>query len=188
MKKRAFIIHGWGGYPEEAWFPWLKQELESRGFEVQVPAMPDSDTPVIETWVSFLSKLIGDLDEKTYLIGHSIGCQAILRYLERLPENVRVAKAVFVAGWFTLQGLETKDEERIAEPWLEQPINLEKVRAHIQENTAIFSDDDPFVPLIDKDIFSEKLQSKIVIEHAKGHLSTEHGITVLPSVLQAVIE
>jgi hypothetical protein len=26
--KRVFIIHGWEGYPEEGWFPWLKKELE----------------------------------------------------------------------------------------------------------------------------------------------------------------
>lgn len=24
MQKRAFIIHGWNGYSEEGWFPWLK--------------------------------------------------------------------------------------------------------------------------------------------------------------------
>ena len=26
--RRVFIIHGWGGYPEEGWFPWLKKELK----------------------------------------------------------------------------------------------------------------------------------------------------------------
>lgn len=24
--KRVFITHGWDGYPEEGWFPWLKKE------------------------------------------------------------------------------------------------------------------------------------------------------------------
>ena len=28
--KRAFIIHGWDGYPAEGWFPWLKRELEKK--------------------------------------------------------------------------------------------------------------------------------------------------------------
>ena len=35
MKKRVFIVHGWDGYPEEVWFPWLKKELEAKGFEAQ---------------------------------------------------------------------------------------------------------------------------------------------------------
>jgi len=29
--KRVFIIHGWGGNPEEGWLPWLKKELEAKG-------------------------------------------------------------------------------------------------------------------------------------------------------------
>ena len=49
--KRVFIIHGWGGYPEEGWFPWLKDTLKKRKFSVEVPAMPDRDFPKIETFI-----------------------------------------------------------------------------------------------------------------------------------------
>ena len=42
MQKRVVIIHGWGGYPDEGWRPWLKHELETKGFLVLVPAMPDT--------------------------------------------------------------------------------------------------------------------------------------------------
>ena len=44
--KRAFIIHGWDGYPEEGWFPWLKAELEQRGFTVEIPSMPHPAEPI----------------------------------------------------------------------------------------------------------------------------------------------
>ena len=27
--KRVFIVHGWGGHPDEGWFPWLSSELGS---------------------------------------------------------------------------------------------------------------------------------------------------------------
>jgi len=37
MAKRVFIIHGWDGYLEEGWFPWLKRELEAAGFAAFVP-------------------------------------------------------------------------------------------------------------------------------------------------------
>src|SRR3989338_6493172 len=90
MTKRAFIIHGWDGYPDEGWFPWLKAELEKNGFQVHVPAMPESAEPKIETWVSHLSKAVGDVDENTYFVGHSIGCQTILRFLESLPADKKV--------------------------------------------------------------------------------------------------
>ena len=30
MKKRVFIIHGWGGKPDEHWLPWLEEELAKK--------------------------------------------------------------------------------------------------------------------------------------------------------------
>ena len=100
MKKRVFIIHGWEGFPEEGWFPWLKKELELRGFEVFVPQMPDADYPRIEKWVAVVSQIVGVVDESVYFIGHSMGCQAIARYLETLPERIKIGGAIFVAGFF----------------------------------------------------------------------------------------
>jgi len=32
MVKRIFIIHGWGGSPDEPLLRWLKSELEKNGF------------------------------------------------------------------------------------------------------------------------------------------------------------
>lgn len=48
MSKRALIVHGWEGYPEEGWFPWLKQQLEEKDFIVTVPQMPHPDIPTID--------------------------------------------------------------------------------------------------------------------------------------------
>ncbi|MDP2641835.1 MAG: alpha/beta hydrolase [bacterium] len=67
--KRVFIIHGWEGNPEEGWFPWAKKELEKKGFEVNVPSMPDVDgNPEIESRVNFIKELVGTPDESTYTI------------------------------------------------------------------------------------------------------------------------
>ncbi|KKU21207.1 MAG: hypothetical protein UX31_C0020G0013 [Candidatus Nomurabacteria bacterium GW2011_GWA1_46_11] len=71
--KRVFIIHRWDGNPTEDWYQWLKKELEGRGFEVFVPAMPEPDEPKIETWIPFLSQLVGTPDANTFFVGHSIG-------------------------------------------------------------------------------------------------------------------
>src|SRR3989344_3925551 len=86
--KRAFIIHGWGGNPEEGWFPWAKRELEKKGFEVHVPTMPDAyekEQPTIHGRVGIIREVVGQPEKDTYFIGHSIGCQSIDRYLETLP-------------------------------------------------------------------------------------------------------
>ncbi|MCL5733929.1 MAG: alpha/beta hydrolase [Patescibacteria group bacterium] len=185
---RVFIIHGWDGHPNEGWFPWLKEELEQKGFEVQVPEMPETDEPKIETWVPYLAQLVGRPDENTYFVGHSIGCQAILRYLEYLPDDKKIGGAIFVAGWFTLESLGTDEEIETAGPWLETPIDFGKIKNHAQKFTAIFSDNDPYVPAENQKMFEDNLGAKIIIEHNKGHFSGSDKITELQSALEAILE
>lgn len=188
--KKADIIHGWDGYPEEGCFPWLKKQLEANGFQVEVPEMPDTDNPKIDVWIPHLQKIIQNPDKDTYLIGHSIGTQTIMRYVETLPENTKLGGIVFLAGFIHLLDTAYEDEEdrEIAKPWLETPINWEKIKQTTNNITAIFSDNDECVPLSDKDIFKEKLNAEIIIEHNKGHFSEDSGIKELPSLLNAVLE
>ncbi len=186
--KRVFIIHGWDGYPEEGWFPWLKKELEGRGFEVFVPAMPDAGEPKIETWIPFISQLVGKADENTYFVGHSIGCQAIIRYLQTLPEGVKIGGAVFVAGWYNLRNLETEEEQRIAGPWVNEPRDDKKICEAVNRAIAIFSDDGPFVVPENQTRWKELIGAKIIIEHNKGHINGEADIKELPSILDSVLE
>ena len=187
MTKRAFIIHGWDGCPDEGWFPWLKIELEKNGFQVHAPAMPESAEPKIEAWVSHLSKIVGDVDENTYFVGHSIGCQTILRFLESLPADKKVGGAAFVAGWFTLMTLKTDEEKEIAKPWLETPIDFDKAKQHTKKFFAVFSDDDEVVPQENKKLFEERLGAKTATEHAKGHFSGSDGVKELPVILEAIL-
>jgi len=190
MKKRVFIIHGWDGYPEEGWFPWLKKELEQKGFEVFVPQLPQPDEPRINNWVPEIEKIVGNPDEQTYFIGHSMGCQAIARYLETLPKNIIIGGAVFIAGFFKhLTNLEDDETVRsVSEEWLKTPLNFIKIKIHLKNSIAIFSDDDPYVPLDNQDDFKDKLGSKIIIEHQKGHFSgSRDNITELAVVLNSIL-
>lgn len=185
---KVYIIHGWGGYSEEGWFPWLKKELEKRRFKVYVPKMPDADAPEISKWINFLNKNVKDLDKETFFIGHSIGCQAILRFLELKKE--KIGGAVFIAGWFNLteEATPTQEEMLIAQPWIEEPINFKKIRKNLKKVIAIFSDNDPYVKLDNKGIFEKELNAKIIIEHNKHHLGGEANIKQLSSVLEAILE
>jgi len=178
--KRVIIVHGWGGYPEEGWFPSFKKELETRGCKVLVPKMPHQENPTIEDWVKFLSKTVGKPDENTYLVGHSIGCQTILRYLETVSN--KIAGALFVAGWFNLENLEDDEERRIAEPWLTNPIDLKRVGALLSNSTLIISDNDPYGAFeCNKKKFAE-LGSKIVVLHGANHINGESH-TSLPEAV-----
>lgn len=182
MTKRAFIIHGWGGYPDEGWLYWLKQELEKNGFEVYSPAMPNTLNPAIEEWVSSLSALVGNPTKNDYFIGLSLGCQAVMRYLEKLPKDDKVKAAFFMAGFINLIG---DEEKSMLKQWLKAPIDLKEVKNHCDKFVAIFSDNDPIVPLSDKNIFEKKLNAKIIIKKNKGHFLEE--LTV-PYLLKEILD
>lgn len=190
MQKRVFIVHGWDGNPQEGWFPWLKKELESRGFFVIVPQLPKAEEPRIKNWVPALKEIVGTPDEQTYFVGHSMGCQTIARYLESLPDDVKVGGAVFVAGFFKrLTNIENDETTRsVVDEWLNTPLNFTKVKSHLKNSVAIFSDNDQYVPLDNQDYFINKLGSKIIIEHAKGHFSGSNHISELPSALESILE
>ncbi|MFA6183547.1 MAG: alpha/beta hydrolase [Parcubacteria group bacterium] len=181
MQKKIFIIHRWDGAPSKDWLPWIKEELEKKGFEVIVPEMPNTEEPKIEEWVSFLAKLVGKVDENTFFIGHSIGCQTIMRYLETIyPQEI--GGIIFVAPWFNLINLEDEESESIAEPWLKSLIDLEKVKNATDNITVFISDNDPFVPLSDKEIFQEKLGAKVIVENNKGHFNQK----TFPEIIRTI--
>jgi hypothetical protein len=188
--KRVIIVHGWDGYPEEGWFPWLKKELEVRGFEVVIPQLPQADEPRINRWVPALAAVVGTPDDETCFVGHSMGCQAIARYLESLPEGVTAGGAVFVAGFFRrLTNLEDDQAVRdVAREWLETPLDLAVVRRRIKRCVALFSDNDPYVPLDNQEDFAKILEAKIVVKHGQGHFSGSTGTTELPAALEAILE
>ena len=189
MEKRiVYIIHQWWSSPTKDWYPWLKKELEKRGFKVFVPKMPDTNTPKINAWVYKLRKLAKKADENTYFVGHSIGAQAIMRYLEKLPKGKTIGGAIFVAGWISLVNLEPA-EINIAKPWLETKINFAKVKKSAKKFVAVFSNNDPYAPFSkNSKVFKQKLGAKIVIQHKKGHFSGSDGIKKLPIVLSELLK
>lgn len=186
---RVYIVHGWEGSPDEGWFPWLRGELSKQKCSVHVLEMPNPIAPQIDSWVRFLAAAVGQPDTDTYLVGHSIGCQTILRYLERLPVGAKIGGAVFVAGWVSLKpaALEDEDAKAVADPWLHRPLSWVKIKTHLPKLVAIASDDDPFVSLEDQHIFRQHLGAEVIIEHSRGHFSGSDGVTMLPAARDAVL-
>lgn len=172
----AYIIHRWDATPEDDWYRLLSIGLQERGYEVVIPEMPDTASPVIESWVRHLSEIVGETDlTEAIFIGHSIGCQTIMRYFETLPEGRKVGAAFFVAGWLHLENLEDQETEAIAHPWLTTSIDFEKVRATCEKFVALFSTNDPYVPLSDADLFKKYLNAEIIIKENAGHFTAGDG-------------
>lgn len=189
MQKRVFIIHGWAGKPNEHWLPWLANELEQKGFEVNLPEMPETDNPKMDLWIPYLKEQVGTADQDTYFVGHSIGCLAILRYLEKY--NEKIGGAVLVAPWVILNPISfaTSEDKKIADEWTDNPFDWRKLKELCPHFVVLFSEDDPDVPFDkNKPIFENGLGAKIVVEKDKGHFTSSEGVVKLPNALNAILE
>lgn len=176
--KRVYIIHGWGGSPTSDWIPWLGEELEKKEFSVTVPEMPDSDKPSMENWTSFLSSLVAQPDLETYFVGHSIGCQAIVRYLSKLQEAA--------GGALLVAPLTDPDGANV--PWTNEKADIEGAKTHAKKITVIYSDNDDYVPADASIAFGNSLGAKLVLDQGKGHFSDADDVTQLPAALSELIE
>lgn len=180
--KKIIIVHGWDGGSDRDWMPWTTVEFQKLGYEVICPDLPHTENPTIEDWVPFLSEAVGTPDENTYFIGHSIGCQTIMRYMETV--NTSVGGAIFVAGWFDLENLEGPDAEAIAKPWITTPIDTDKVRKNLGFSIAILGDNDQWVPYEKtKGKFRKLLGSEVLTIPNCGHITSDDGFGPFPRLV-----
>ncbi len=185
--KTVYIIHGWDNSPDKPIHRWLKFELEKNGFKVVVPSMPHPKKPTIEDWVAKIKDVVEQPDGDVILVGHSIGCQTILRYLEKLDSTVTVGGVVLIAPWLTLSNIDEAGQ-RIAGPWLETPINEMEVIKHAPKIVAIFSDNDPYVPIENRKLFEHAFGAETIVESGKGHFTESDGVVTLPSALEVILK
>ena len=164
-----------------AWFGKIGAET---GFETTVLDMPNTNVPTIDAWLKHLDENVYYVDQDTYFIGHSIGCQAVLRYLEANKASP-LGGCILVAPYLNYSGHEEGEDKDIARPWIERPIDFSSIRKMSDKFVAILSDNDLEIALEKcKETLERGLHPKIIIEHGKGHFTRDDGVTDLPIVLE----
>jgi hypothetical protein len=172
---KVYIIHGWGLDSNMPWIKWLESELGKRkNMEVHAFDMPNTKNPKIEDWIGYLKQHVGSIDEETYFIGHSIGCQTIMRFLEKLPKNEHIKGCVFVAPWLDLINL-ADGELEIAHPWVHSKIDFKRLEQHTGNFLCIFSNNDHYVSEKEVEKF-KALRAKIIIKKEMGHFDNSEKI------------
>jgi uncharacterized protein len=174
--KRAFIVHCWDATPESNWYPAVKKRLEEKGYEVVVPQFPNP--PMMASWVPQLSVAVGEPDEDTILIGHSIGCATILRYLEMQPDHEKFGPVILVAGYTDDLGFpELKN-------FFPRPFDFMELKKHSDSFIYIYSDNDEYVDVKYADEFVARLGAKKVLIPGKGHFDDDAGVKDLPEIVE----
>lgn len=177
--KNALIIHGTEGNPEENWFPWLKKQLETYGYQVTVPQFPTPQNQDPGHWFATLQPYISSFNEKTLLIGHSCGGAFLLKVLEEIRTKVKVA--VFVAASAGVKPIKYYEVDR---PFVEKPFNWEKIRQSADHFFVFHSEDDPLICLENGEKIAQELGTELIRLKDAGHFNAKAGYKTFELLLE----
>lgn len=173
--KQVYIIHGYGASPQHHWFPWLKEKLAQDGITAIIPALPDPEHPVKENWDACLKQTIGIPEKNTYFIAHSLGCIALLDYLQQLESPFKIGGLVLVSGFSS-----AVPGYSLINPFIAHALQPEKIIDITTQRVVIASQDDPIVPYELTCQLAQDLQARLLsVEHA-GHFLGSDGFKRFP--------
>ncbi len=186
LMKKVFIMHGFEGSPNGGWRPWLMGELEKQDIYACALPMPDPANPVCDEWIEEISGVINDSnrEDEIYLVGHSLGSTAILRYLESAYSNILTSGVSGVV--LTSCPIEKNKNSKISS-FLETPFDFEKIKTKAKKFAIIHGDNDPNVPLRNAEVLAKELNGDLVVIKDGGHLNGSSGFRILPECLDALM-
>lgn len=132
--KKALIFHGTDCTPSDFWYTWLGQQLEARGYSVEIPSYPEINHEPI---AKFLPKVLQShtFDGETILVGHSAGGPLLLSILEVI--NTVIPQAILVAGF-------SKELSNDHNPILQSTYDWDRIKTHVKDIYFINSTNDPW--------------------------------------------
>ncbi|MFA6074191.1 MAG: alpha/beta hydrolase [Candidatus Woesearchaeota archaeon] len=191
--KKIFIIQGFGGIPNGGWISWVMQQFSKEKIYVCALPMPNPKTPVLSQWLEEISRAVNNSqdDDEIYIVGHSLGATAVLRYLESNPENKKIAGVVLVSGVISSLDIDNKESIfRKIDSFLIPEIDFSKVKNNVEKITVIHSKDDPIVPFVQGEELSKALDCEFVITEKGGHfyILAEPVMYEFPELLKIIKE
>lgn len=187
-KSNIFIFHGTEGHPQENWFPWLKRELEVKGYNVIVPQFPSP--PVIAAkiaeWFVVLKSYEQYINEETVFVGHSLGGVFTLRVLEKLDHPVKAA--IFVGAPIGVRPILNYDRDNSFSGF---DFDWDAIKSKAKNFVVYQSDDDPYVGLDNGKELAKHLGIELSFIPNAGHFNKRAGYTEfedLKNKLLAILE
>ena len=178
--KKAFLIHGFQGSPNGGWRPWLMAELEKQGIYACALAMPTPNKPVPAEWVQEIKRhVVNNQRDQIYLIGHSLGVPAILRFLA--DANIKNVKGIILVS-----GPAFKTTKRQVAAFLKEPFDFTGIKSRVKHIVVIHGDNDRSVSLDQGRFLAEQLAGRLITIKNGGHLNGSSGFLKLPQCLASL--
>jgi len=162
--KNVTILHGANETPKSFWLPYVKKELQIKGYDVWIPQLPGKNDPDIKVNLPFALNG-GKFTNETIIVGRSAGCPLALSLLEHI--NIRIKMVILVAGYVTpLPGA--------ANRILQNNYNWKRIRQNVEEIIFINSDNDPWGCDIKQGrLMLDQLGGMLIIPKGEGHFGSD---------------
>lgn len=93
-RAKFLILHGYTGRVDKNFIPNLKEQLESQGYVVQTPQLPNTTAPKEVEQVQYVIDNC-TIDSSTIIVGHSLGGVVAMKVIQKI--NQPIAGLVLVA-------------------------------------------------------------------------------------------
>ncbi|MGI0406254.1 RBBP9/YdeN family alpha/beta hydrolase [Helicobacter himalayensis] len=199
---RIFITHGYDAHPQKHWFVWLKSQLEGANTQskllqeslkesvsVEILKLPNPSAPNLDLWLACLQEAIGVANERTFLVGHSLGCITTLRYINESllsTQSQNIGGVVLVSGFY--ENLETLPElNTFINPPNRASLQWESLQKAIKSRVVLCAQDDVIVPSALSENLAKKLNAELIMLEKGGHFMESDGFKELPIMLEILL-
>lgn len=164
---------------DKQWIPWTKEQLVSKGIEVETPLMPDPWEPNYHKFKEEFEKY--NVDESSVLIGHSGGCAFLVRWLGETKQKIN--KLILVAPW----KIPEKGDEHKKE-FYTYPID-ESIKERVDKIVMFTADDEEEDGKKSLEIYNESLGGKIIELKGHGHYTMgDMGTIEFPELIEEILK
>ncbi|MBP6041849.1 serine hydrolase family protein [Candidatus Saccharibacteria bacterium] len=184
------IIHGSFGSPEDNWFPWLKNKLETDGNKVLAPSFPVDSFEAftkagnesfeqeqnLESWRKAFSEQVIPFvrNEPASYITHSLGPIFLVRML--LEFNLKAKKSILVAPFYRHLSYNWQFK-KANQSFCDDNFEFKDSAERLGDSHVLIGSNDPYVPIEYSKDFAIKTSSTVHIVDNGGHMNSESGFT-----------
>lgn len=173
--KKVLFLQSWYSKVIDNWYPWLKKELEGKGYTTFFPDIQEmrKDVPDMSKILKYV-KSLKIIDKDIVIVGHSLGNLLAMR----LAEKIKYKQMILVSAW---------DYDDLCEGhklFWKTKINHSKIKENVKNITVIHSDNDPYYTAIAAEDTSKRLNAKFILIKGGGHFGTDEGTKKMPEVLK----
>ncbi len=179
---KIFLIHGFEGVPNGGWRSWLMAEFSKLDVYTCALSMPTPEAPVLVEWLEEIKRVVArNSTDDIYLVGHSLGGTAILRFAETYNfPNLK--------GLVSVSAPCTKNSNSKISEFLERDFDFNIIKSRVKKIAVIHGNNDPLVPLSDAQKIAKETNASLTVIPNGGHLNGSAGFVTLPECFEILKE